>query len=176
MFISLDGRILTVAHYSSSLSPVARSSTLQRFQRGELDLLICTDALSRGMDLQQQKSNNKNDNSNNNNNNKEDPEEGPTGAKAIINYDAPSYIKTYIHRVGRTARAGHRGSAYTILAKHECRYWKEMMRKYQLYDGIHKLTDYQMREPLHERLSFDMMAERYQEAMQRVRQLDKEVS
>lgn len=33
----------------------------------------------------------------------------------VINYDAPNYIKTYIHRAGRTARAGNEGNCYTIL-------------------------------------------------------------
>lgn len=34
---------------------------------------------------------------------------------AVISYDSPPYIKTYIHRVGRTARAGKQGISYTIL-------------------------------------------------------------
>jgi len=33
----------------------------------------------------------------------------------VVSYDSPPYIKTYIHRVGRTARAGKPGQAYTIL-------------------------------------------------------------
>ena len=36
----------------------------------------------------------------------------------MISYDAPSHFKTYVHRVGRTARAGKKGTAYTLL-KHE---------------------------------------------------------
>ena len=34
---------------------------------------------------------------------------------AVISYDSPPYIKTYIHRVGRTARAGKPGISYTLL-------------------------------------------------------------
>lgn len=40
---------------------------------------------------------------------------------AVISYDTPPYIKTYIHRVGRTARAGKLGVAYTILNTKEVR-------------------------------------------------------
>lgn len=37
----------------------------------------------------------------------------------VINYDVPTQIKTYVHRIGRTARAGRDGSAYTLLIKQE---------------------------------------------------------
>ena len=37
----------------------------------------------------------------------------------VINYDVPVYMKTYLHRVGRTARAGEHGIAYTILRPQE---------------------------------------------------------
>ena len=40
------------------------------------------------------------------------------GVSHVILYDAPSLVKTYIHRIGRTARAGEAGTAYTLL-KHE---------------------------------------------------------
>ncbi|XP_067269198.1 ATP-dependent RNA helicase DDX51 isoform X2 [Pseudorasbora parva] len=53
--------------------------------------LICTDAAARGIDI--------------------------NGVKCVINYDAPQYIRTYIHRVGRTARAGKAGLAFTFLLK-----------------------------------------------------------
>ena len=48
--------------------------------------LICSDAMARGMDIE--------------------------NARYVISYDMPPYIKTYIHRVGRTARAGKTGVAY----------------------------------------------------------------
>ena len=51
-------------------------------------LLICTDLLSRGINL--------------------------TSVKFVINYDLPGSTKEYIHRIGRTARAGHKGTAITL--------------------------------------------------------------
>lgn len=51
--------------------------------------LVCTDSLARGMDF--------------------------TGVQCVISYAAPKYLKTYIHRAGRTARAGAFGLAVTML-------------------------------------------------------------
>lgn len=41
------------------------------------------------------------------------------GVKNVINYDMPAFIKTYIHRAGRTARAGQSGRCFTLLRKDE---------------------------------------------------------
>ncbi|CAN1249213.1 DEAD-box ATP-dependent RNA helicase 1 [Linum perenne] len=41
------------------------------------------------------------------------------GVRHVVNYDMPSYVKTYIHRAGRTARAGQNGKCFTLLDKVE---------------------------------------------------------
>ena len=41
------------------------------------------------------------------------------GVMNVVNYDMPSYAKTYVHRAGRTARAGHTGSCFTLLRREE---------------------------------------------------------
>jgi ERCC4-related helicase len=41
------------------------------------------------------------------------------GVKNVINYDMPAYIKTYVHRAGRTARAGQTGCCYSLLREKE---------------------------------------------------------
>ena len=56
-------------------------------------MLVASDAMTRGMDVE--------------------------GIMNVINYDVPVYAKTYVHRVGRTARAGKSGSSYTLLRKEE---------------------------------------------------------
>ena len=47
----------------------------------------------------------------------------------VINYDPPGDIKAYVHRVGRTARAGRKGTSYTLLADPEVNYFKSTMAK-----------------------------------------------
>ncbi|XP_041814923.1 ATP-dependent RNA helicase DDX51 [Chelmon rostratus] len=80
---------IQAAEFSSRLSPGERKKTLKDFEQGKIQLLISTDAAARGIDVQ--------------------------GVKCVVNYDAPQYIRTYIHRIGRTARAGKAGLAFTFL-------------------------------------------------------------
>lgn len=87
------GSDLKIEELSSGLSPNVRSAVLMKFQMAKINGLICSDALARGIDIQ--------------------------GVDIVISYEAPRHIKTYIHRVGRTARAGKQGMAVTLLAKHE---------------------------------------------------------
>ncbi|XP_032657184.1 ATP-dependent RNA helicase DDX51 isoform X2 [Chelonoidis abingdonii] len=82
---------VNVAEFSSWLTPSERRRTLKEFEQGKIQLLISTDATARGIDVK--------------------------GVKCVINYDAPQFIRTYIHRVGRTARAGKVGLAFTMLLK-----------------------------------------------------------
>ena len=49
------------------------------------------------------------------------------GVECVVNYEIPHQFKTYLHRVGRTARAGERGVAYTLLAPEEVIYMQHMM-------------------------------------------------
>lgn len=90
---SLLGADLKIEELSSGLSPNVRSAVLMKFQMGKINGLICSDALARGIDI--------------------------LGVDIVISYEAPRHIKTYIHRIGRTARAGKQGMAVTLLAKHE---------------------------------------------------------
>ncbi|XP_075688218.1 ATP-dependent RNA helicase DDX51 [Rhinoderma darwinii] len=100
LLIKLFGGI-NVAEFSSRLSPGERKKTLKEFEQGKLQLLISTDATARGIDI--------------------------TGVKCVINYDAPQYIRVYVHRVGRTARGGTSGLAFTMLLRiQEQRYFKMM--------------------------------------------------
>lgn len=66
-------------------------------------MLVASDAMTRGMDI-------------------------PSVAN-IVNYDAPVHTTTYLHRVGRTARAGQAGRAVTLLRHEDVRHFKNMLRK-----------------------------------------------
>ncbi|XP_037126738.1 ATP-dependent RNA helicase DDX51 isoform X1 [Syngnathus acus] len=88
LLIRLFGGI-RVAEFSSRLSPRERQKKLKEFEQGKIHVLISTDAAARGIDI--------------------------SGVKCVVNYDAPQYIRTYIHRIGRTARAGKPGLAFTFL-------------------------------------------------------------
>jgi len=72
----------------------ARNRVLERFKRGETSLLIASDVASRGLHIDD--------------------------VTHIINYDLPQDPEDYVHRIGRTARAGKRGKAYTLACDEYC--------------------------------------------------------
>ena len=100
---------IDVCEFSSSVGAKERSATLERFKRdpslqgAPLRVLVASDAMARGMDVE--------------------------GVTAVINYDPPANIKAYVHRVGRTARAGKSGTSYTLLRDAEVHHFKTTMAK-----------------------------------------------
>ncbi|KAG0302575.1 ATP-dependent RNA helicase dbp6 [Dissophora globulifera] len=104
---------IVVAEYSSDLPKSKRQSILRAFNKGEIHLLICSDLISRGMDL--------------------------SPVSVVINYDTPVYMKKYIHRVGRTARAGKSGTAYSLVEMQEARHFKEMITKAGHWEKISRI-------------------------------------
>ncbi|XP_005336426.2 ATP-dependent RNA helicase DDX51 isoform X1 [Ictidomys tridecemlineatus] len=92
---------VNVAEFSSRYGPGQRRKILKHFEQGKIQLLISTDATARGIDVQ--------------------------GVELVINYDAPQYLRTYVHRVGRTARAGRTGQAFTLLLKVQERRFLRML-------------------------------------------------
>jgi len=67
----------------------ARQRALERFENSKVDVLVATDVAARGLDLQ--------------------------GISHVVNYDPPQDDKGYVHRVGRTARAGGTGTGITLV-------------------------------------------------------------
>ncbi|KAF7842890.1 DEAD-box ATP-dependent RNA helicase 1-like isoform X1 [Senna tora] len=84
---------IKIKEYSSLQRQHVRSKTLKEFRKGEFQVLVSSDAMTRGMDVE--------------------------GVRNVINYDMPKYIKTYVHRAGRTARAGQNGRCFTLMCKDE---------------------------------------------------------
>jgi ATP-dependent RNA helicase DDX51/DBP6 len=75
----------------------ASRKTLAAYRRGRISVIVATDRASRGLDLQ--------------------------FLTHVINYDIPPSVTTYVHRVGRTARAGREGSAWSLVAHREGRWF-----------------------------------------------------
>ncbi|XP_075482629.1 DEAD-box ATP-dependent RNA helicase 1 isoform X1 [Primulina tabacum] len=89
--------------YSRLQRQSIRSKTLKAFREGEIQVLIASDAMTRGMDVE--------------------------GVNNVINYDMPAYTKTYVHRAGRTARAGQTGRCFTLLQKDEVKRFTSVLQK-----------------------------------------------
>ena len=85
----LKAKGVRAAAMHGDLGQAARERTLARFDAGEVDTLVATDVAARGLDLEH--------------------------ITHVINYDAPEDDKSYVHRVGRTARAGRAGSGVTFV-------------------------------------------------------------
>lgn len=79
------------------LSQSARLGALSKFRAKSRDILVATDVAARGLDI--------------------------PSVDAVINYDLPPDSKTYVHRVGRTARAGKSGRAVSIVSQYDVEVW-----------------------------------------------------
>merc|ERR1712232_496717 len=79
-----------------------REWVLKEFKEGKSPILIATDVASRGLDVKD--------------------------IKYVINYDFPSQIEDYVHRVGRTGRAGATGSSYTFFTKDKFRHARDLIK------------------------------------------------
>ena len=96
------------------LSQTARLGALNKFRAGTRKILVATDVAARGLDI--------------------------PSVDIVLNYDLPPDSKTYIHRVGRTARAGKSGHAFSIVTQYDVEIFKrtEAALKMQLdeYDPV----------------------------------------
>lgn len=86
-----DGYTYSCSH--GEMAPEERLETMQKFRTGENRILITTDLLSRGIDVQQ--------------------------VSLVINYDIPYDLSSYIHRIGRSGRYGRKGIALNFINKKE---------------------------------------------------------
>ncbi|KAM0793768.1 hypothetical protein ACM66B_001186 [Microbotryomycetes sp. NB124-2] len=84
------------------LTQEQRLTSLRRFREGESAFLLATDLASRGLDIK--------------------------GIENVINYEMPKSIEIYLHRVGRTARAGKKGRALTLVGEEDRKLVKLAMK------------------------------------------------
>src|SRR5271165_4338877 len=80
----------SVGALHGDMAQTVRFTTLEKFKAGELKLLVCSDVAARGIDI--------------------------GGLSHVFNFDVPHHAEDYVHRIGRTGRAGLEGEAFTIAA------------------------------------------------------------
>ncbi|KAG6877780.1 hypothetical protein C0993_003981 [Termitomyces sp. T159_Od127] len=102
-----------VRAYSSDLPASERKTILEKFKAQEIQILVCSDLISRGIDI--------------------------SHVSHVISYDVPVDMRKYVHRVGRTARAGRTGDAWTLVEEQEARYFKGILREADHIDRVKRL-------------------------------------
>ncbi|WHZ24496.1 MAG: DEAD-box ATP-dependent RNA helicase DeaD [Nitrospira sp.] len=92
---ALNGRGYRAEAIHGGMSQIQRDRVMQAFRTGQIELLVATDVAARGLDI--------------------------PSVSHVINYDLPSSLEVYVHRIGRTGRAGREGAAMTIIEPREQR-------------------------------------------------------
>jgi ATP-dependent RNA helicase DeaD len=80
-----------------------RERVLKNFRTGRLNILVATDVAARGLDIK--------------------------GVETVYNYDIPKEVESYVHRIGRTGRAGKEGLAVSIFSPDEDSYFQRILNK-----------------------------------------------
>jgi superfamily II DNA/RNA helicase len=88
------------------MQQVSREKAMRRFREGKVDVLVATDVAARGLDVE--------------------------GVTHVINYNCPDDDKTYLHRIGRTGRAGASGIAVTFVDWPDMTRWKLINKAMEL--------------------------------------------
>ena len=99
----------------------AREQALEKFRKGQTRLLVCTDVAARGIDVD--------------------------GVTHVFNFDLPDVPEAYIHRIGRTARAGTEGVSISFCAPHERDNLRQIERL--IKKSITKIDNEKSRAPVH---------------------------
>ena len=92
---ALETRGLTAAAINGDMVQAERERTVEKLKRGTINILVATDVVARGLDVER--------------------------ITHVVNYDVPFDAEAYVHRIGRTGRAGRRGEAILFVAPRERR-------------------------------------------------------
>ncbi len=90
----------------ADLKQAARDATTEAFRKGKINILVATDVAARGLDIDI--------------------------LQLVINFDLPSSVEIYIHRIGRTGRAGRKGCAVSIATDYE----KDLVKQIEEATGV----------------------------------------
>ncbi len=91
--IELCKQGINVAEMHSDLDQMQRDDTMMKFRNNHISVLVATDIISRGIDID--------------------------NIELVVNYDAPADPEDYVHRIGRTARAGKGGESLTLVSSRD---------------------------------------------------------
>merc|ERR1712196_485973 len=100
----MEKRDFTVSTIHAGLEHDERQLVMRQFRNGSSRVLISTDLLARGIDVQQ--------------------------VNLVINYDMPREVENYLHRIGRSGRYGRKGTAINFVTGPDIRKMKEIEKYY----------------------------------------------
>ena len=96
----------SAAPIHGDLAQNVRMETLDNFRSGELKLLVASDVAARGLDI--------------------------PNVSHVLNYDVPTHSEDYVHRIGRTGRAGRKGDTVMFVTDNDDKYYKAILKLIQL--------------------------------------------
>ncbi|GAB6982713.1 DEAD/DEAH box helicase [Prevotella dentasini] len=97
---SLSQKHINCGEMHSDLDQAARNDMMFKFKSGQIDVLVATDIIARGIDIDD--------------------------ITLVINYDVPHDAEDYVHRIGRTARADRDGAAITFVSDNDIYYFQQI--------------------------------------------------
>jgi len=101
----LEGRGFAAVAMHGDMKQAERESVIRRLRAGTIEIVVATDVAARGLDVEQ--------------------------ITHVVNYDVPHDVEAYVHRIGRTGRAGRSGVATMFITPRE----RKMMREIERYTG-----------------------------------------
>ena len=120
---ALSRKHINCGEMHSDLDQEQRNDIMFKFKSGQVDVLVATDIVSRGIDIDD--------------------------ITMVINYDVPHDVEDYVHRIGRTARADHDGTAITLVNADDIYFFQQIesflgkeIEKVQLPDGLGEAPEY----------------------------------
>jgi len=101
----LEARGFAAVAMHGDMSQPLREAVIRRLRAGQVEIVVATDVAARGLDVEQ--------------------------IEHVVNYDVPYDVEAYVHRIGRTGRAGRKGVATMFITPRE----RKMMREIERYTG-----------------------------------------